>query len=88
MTDHLTIVLGLVRQARTSGEFTDEFAQAALIDAEVDLEDLADAPPPWSSVAPLSPRACVEQALTLLEQIPDTEQLRDWLAEALAGQAS
>ena len=88
MTDPLTIVLGLVRQARTSGEFTDEFAQAALIDAEVDLEDLAGAPPPWNSVAPLSPRACVGQALALLEQIPDTEQLRDWLAEALAGQAS
>ena len=88
MTDHLTLVLGLVRQARTSGEFTDEFAQAALIDAEVDLEDLAEAPPPWASVALLSPRACVEQALALLEQIPDTEQLRDWLAEALAGQAS
>ena len=87
MTDHLTLVLGLVRQARTSGEFT-EFAQAALIDAEVDLEDLAEAPPPWSAVAPLSPRACVEQALALLEQIPDTEQLRGWLAEALAGQAS
>lgn len=88
MTDHLTIVLGLVRQARTSGEFTDEFAQAALIDAEVDLEDLAEATPPWSAVAPISPRACVEQAVTLLEQVPDTEQLRDWLAEALAGQAS
>ena len=29
-----------------------------------------------------------EQALALLEQIPDTEQLRGWLAEALAGQAS
>lgn len=87
MTDHLTLVLGLVRQARTSGEFT-EFAQAALIDAEVDLEDLAEAPPPWASVALLSPRACVEQALALLEQIPDTEQLRGWLAEALAGQAS
>lgn len=87
MTDHLTLVLGLVRQARTSGEFT-EFAQAALIDAEVDLEDLAEAPPPWASVALLSPRACVEQALALLEQIPDTEQLRDWLTEALAGQAS
>ena len=87
MTDHLTLVLGLVRQARTSGEFT-EFAQAALIDAEVDLEDLVNAPPPWNSVAPLSPRACVEQALTILEQIPDTEQLRGWLAEALAGQAS
>lgn len=88
MTDHLTLVLGLVRQARTSGEFTDEFAQAALIDAEVDLEDLAEATPPWASVALLSPRACVEQALALLEQIPDTEQLRGWLAEALAGQAS
>ena len=87
MTDHLTLVLGLVRQARTSGEFT-EFAQAALIDAEVDLEDLAEAPPPWASVALLSPRACVEQALALLERIPDTEQLRGWLAEALAGQAS
>lgn len=87
MTDHLTLVLGLVRQARTSGEFT-EFAQAALIDAEVDLEDLAEATPPWASVALLSPRACVEQALALLEQIPDTEQLRGWLAEALAGQAS
>ena len=87
MTDHLTLVLGLVRQARTSGEFT-EFAQAALIDAEVDLEDLAEATPPWSAVAPISPRACVEQAVTLLEQVPDTEQLRDWLAEALAGQAS
>lgn len=33
-------VLGLVRQARASGEFTDEFALAALIDAEVDLEAL------------------------------------------------
>lgn len=87
MTDHLTLVLGLIRQARTSGEFT-EFAQAALIDAEVELEDLAEAPPPWNSVAPLSPRACVEQALTLLEQTPDTQQLRDWLAEALAGQPS
>ncbi|HHU37994.1 MAG TPA: hypothetical protein GXZ45_01705 [Propionibacterium sp.] len=87
MTDHLTLVLGLVRQARTSGEFT-EFAQAALIDAEVDLEHLAEAPPPWASVALLSPRACVEQALALLEQIPDTEQLRGWLAEALTGQAS
>lgn len=88
MTDHLTIVLGLVRQARTSGEFTDEFAQAALIDAEVDLEDMVEATPPWASVALLTPRACVEQALALLEQIPDTEQLRDWLTEALAGQAS
>ena len=88
MTDPLTIVLGLVRQARTSGEFTDEFAQASLIDAEVDLEDMVEAPPPWDSVAPLTPRACVEQAYALLQQIPDTEQLRDWLTEALAGQPS
>lgn len=78
-------VLGLIRQARTSGEFTDEFALAALIDAEVDLEPLVTVVPPLSSPAPLSARECVEQAIRLIEDDPTGTTLVGWLHEALAG---
>ena len=85
MTDRFTIALGLVRQARTSGDITDEFVQAALIDAEVDLEYLAPATPPPGSPAPLNTRGCIEQAIQLLDGQPATSDIRTWLQQVLAG---
>ena len=88
MTSQQSTAFGLVRQARTSGEFTDEFALAALIDAEVDLEHVVTTAPPLTSPAPLSARSCVEQAIRLLEDGADVTGVVGWLHEALARQPS
>ncbi|GAB97900.1 hypothetical protein BJY21_003216 [Kineosphaera limosa] len=85
MTNRYTLALGLVRQARTSGDITDEFLQAALIDAEVDLEDLAPAAPAIGSPAPLNTHGCIEQAIQLLDEQPATSDIRTWLHKVLAG---
>lgn len=42
VSDRLATVWALVRWGRCSGEFVDDFAVAALIDAEVELEALLE----------------------------------------------
>lgn len=82
----LGAVWGLVRAARESGEIRDEWALAALIDAETELEGLLDLPAlePPDPLDPLPPaREALRRALALLRGLPTPPgEITRWVADA------
>ena len=86
MSDRLVTVWALVRWARCSGEFVDDFAVAALIDAEVELEGLLEDAATGSVVEPaeLGRVAAAERALALAADEPRVPPVvHGWLRAAI-----
>lgn len=87
-SNDLAVALGLVRHARTVSHDMDDFALAALIDAEVDLEDLTHPaeliPHPDPNLTAVD---SIHQALALLTTVP-AARAAGWLRSTLDGDAS
>lgn len=91
MSEQLTLAWGLVQWARCSGAFADDFAMAALIDAEVELEGLLDDAATGSVVVPtdLDGVTAARWALEVVAAEPAVPAVvHGWLRSALETAAS